>query len=631
MIQPHEQLRAQCLSAAEQIVAECATLSRTHDDASSQSSSPSLAGCSEPLIQLLHWQASQLLKLYQTNPSQQESPGTSNPDREKTRTLLLKRLDDLISESYAKFYAYLFSELPVCWRQLYTDASILKFGLLYLSWPALDVSETGSETGKHLDEMVKTLDLAIILAGAAGEARGRRWIDRAFALLEEIWLNSPPTSHTTTTTPTSTEREPKRIKISPTSNQPVPPIQNEPTPSFSTHEPFTPPVTRPIRRVHDISFEDFQTYLDTREPGPLGPLPLIITGLLTDWPALTTRPWRKPAYLLSRTFGGRRLVPIELGRSYVDDGWGQQIVPFGEFLERYVVGEEAAAGGGGSGGIRSGDLKEGGRGGNGGNNSKTGYLAQHPLLSHLPALARDILIPELCYTSPLPLPLPSSSSSSSSSTALLPQTAHDYNGKEEDDEGSFPHLNAWLGPAGTITPLHTDPFHNLLAQVVGRKYVRLYAPWAGTDTTHPNNNSSSSSSVAGTANASDEKKNKPAESWLETAAKTMRARGKEGGVEMGNTSAWDVGVVEGWDVPPVGDDDDDDDDDDHDRGGLGGNRNGEEDKHGSDKTSNEEEEFKKVEFWDCILDEGEVLYIPVGWWHYVRGLRVSFSVSFWWE
>jgi lysine-specific demethylase 8 len=39
--------------------------------------------------------------------------------------------------------------------------------------------------------------------------------------------------------------------------------------------------------------------------------------------------------------------------------------------------------------------------------------------------------------------------------------------------------------------------------------------------------------------------------------------------------------------------------------------------------------FQEAEFVDCILVEGECLYIPVGWWHYVRSLTVSFSVSFW--
>ncbi|KAF3771530.1 putative lysine-specific demethylase, partial [Nymphaea thermarum] len=40
---------------------------------------------------------------------------------------------------------------------------------------------------------------------------------------------------------------------------------------------------------------------------------------------------------------------------------------------------------------------------------------------------------------------------------------------------------------------------------------------------------------------------------------------------------------------------------------------------------------KNLDFTDCILEEGEMLYIPPKWWHYVRSLSTSFSVSFWWS
>ncbi len=36
----------------------------------------------------------------------------------------------------------------------------------------------------------------------------------------------------------------------------------------------------------------------------------------------------------------------------------------------------------------------------------------------------------------------------------------------------------WLGPAGTLTPWHHDLTNNLLVQVMGRKHIRLAPPWA---------------------------------------------------------------------------------------------------------------------------------------------------------
>jgi hypothetical protein len=56
-------------------------------------------------------------------------------------------------------------------------------------------------------------------------------------------------------------------------------------------------------------------------------------------------------------------------------------------------------------------------------------------LEQVPALADDVQTPEYC--------------------ALT----------EDEEGGGLQAVNAWFGPAGTVTPLHTDPHHNLLAQV----------------------------------------------------------------------------------------------------------------------------------------------------------------------
>ncbi|RYP37235.1 hypothetical protein DL767_003054 [Monosporascus sp. MG133] len=532
-----EQLYGLCASAAREIHEECASLLSAgppNDDATASS----LVGCGPALINLLSRQALQVRNCYGSLHSAHVCSDRLSPDE---RALVLKRLDDIASIAYAKFYAFLFKDLPVCWRQLYTDASILKFCFTILHTPYVGKyscapGDQGRPDGPdpcELGELIKTLDLAIILAGAAGEARGRRWIDRSLELLHLAWVEDARGDGGIA----FSDRPPKRAKLSTNSDEQGLNTNKQHRSTFSTDEPFTPPVRHPIRTVEALPLEQFQAHMDRPRDQKLGPEPLVIRHAIDEWPSLNARPWKDPTYLLSQTFGGRRLVPVEIGRSYVDEGWGQKLITFGELMESYIdptlsgtkVEPQAADQSQNPPSVAA---------------TPVAYLAQHPLFTQLPALRNDIVIPDYCYTSPPP---------------------HPTDPSIDQPELDEPLLNAWFGPPGTITPLHNDPYHNVLAQVVGRKYVRLYSP-------------------------------------LET--ERMYARGKEGGVEMGNTSLIDVGVVEGWDVAPYNED---------------------------EASAQSVAAFKDAPFADCILEPGDLLYIPIGWWHYVRGLSVSFSVSFWWN
>lgn len=546
------QLLRHCTQAISSIQGDC-TAALAGDD-----SDPArgLGGCDDALVDLLARLAEYTAGLYARSSSDADFVEEEDP-------AVPGRLDDVLSAAYARFYAFLYKDLPACWRQLYTDASILKFCFL------LHQARAGAGAGWHLvehskvKELVRVLDLALILAGAAGKQRGRQWIDKALGLLYD--LSKEPAAYMSA----SQEPPSKRLKTSAASND----CDNK-SKTFSTHEPFTPPVRYPVEVVDDLSMEDFQARLDRPADTNPGPLPVVIRGAIENWPARSTRPWDQPDTLLSATFDGLRLVPVEIGRSYVDEGWGQKLVTFSEFVQDYIdpsvqcsrprlgTGEASTATAATATVTTAQSFREGDE------NTmakpkpkpkpKTGYLAQHPLFTQLPLLRNDILIPDYCYTA---APL------------------HPTDPSMDQPELDSPLLNAWFGPPGTITPLHTDPYHNVLAQVVGRKYVRLYSP-------------------------------------LETGR--MRGRGRENGVEMGNTSLLDVGVLEGWDQLKESEDDDDDDD-------WGG--------PGLDRQSGEgvAAEFRDIPFVDCILDPGDVLYIPIGWWHYVRGLSVSFSVSFWWN
>ncbi|KAI0435342.1 hypothetical protein F5Y09DRAFT_293401 [Xylaria sp. FL1042] len=566
-----------CIEATSSIHDECTEIlsAKDHHDHVTTTRT-SLAGCGPALVALLSRQANIVYSLYLDNSI--ITVGASITSEQKSSSLqkyelALKRLEDIASIAYSKFYAYLFKDLPVCWRQLYTDARILKFCLLFLKSPyaALDEPRRGSSNDPRgcLDELVKTLDLALILAGAAGEQRGRGWIDKALELLHLIWLVEFKDGDIDDDSAASHDRPVKRAKLNGTSDMNRGDIARA---IFSTHEPFTPPITHPVRKMEALSIEEFQTYIDRPCDLNLGPEPLILRNTLREWPALSTRPWNQPSYLLSQTFDGRRLVPVEIGRSYVDEGWGQKLITFGEFLHEYIDPTSHPS----TNNHQTTDTDDNGKTSQNIPPAKpTAYLAQHQLFTQLPSLRSDILIPDYCYTTPPPHP-----------------TDARINQPELDE----PLLNAWFGPPGTISPLHNDPYHNVLAQVVGRKYVRLYSP-------------------------------------LETAR--LAARGKENGVEMGNTSMLDVGVLEGWDEAPAPGDGEDAAADDDDVKGVPNEKLDDDDENNSNavlsKVDIDIDAFKAIPFVDCILEPGDALYIPIGWWHYVRGLSVSFSVSFWWN
>lgn len=112
---------------------------------------------------------------------------------------------------------------------------------------------------------------------------------------------------------------------------------------------------------------------------------------MQHWPALTR--WQQPEYL--KEVAGLRTVPVELGDHYLQDGWGQSLMPLGDFIRQHVLLSGATQG-----------MAE----------ARRGYLAQHPLFEQIPELAKDILEPEYCSLG----------------------------------EGEMQSVNAWFGPPGTV-------------------------------------------------------------------------------------------------------------------------------------------------------------------------------------
>ena len=111
------------------------------------------------------------------------------------------------------------------------------------------------------------------------------------------------------------------------------------------------------------------------------------------------------------------MVPVEVGLHYLAEDSGQQLMTIIDFIDNYVVGGQGCA-----------------------------YLAQHNIFEQIAELRRDIDTP--CYY------------------FALPKEEAIETGDLENEV--FPQI--WFGPTGSFSPLHHDPYHNILAQVVGKRH-----------------------------------------------------------------------------------------------------------------------------------------------------------------
>ena len=218
--------------------------------------------------------------------------------------------------------------------------------------------------------------------------------------------------------------------------------------------------------------------------------PVVIHGAISHWKACQV--WTVDYF---REIFGLRWVPIEIGSSYLDNSWKQEIIQFNDFAYRYLN--------------RSmNDTRE-----------PIGYLAQYDLFHQVPLLRKDISLPDYCS---------------------LGDSTNDVQ------------MNVWIGPAGTVSPLHKDPTDNLLTQIYGCKHIKLISSQVSEEIVYPHKSST----------------------------------------EVSNTSRVDVQAVDTSLFPRF----------------------------------HETEPFT-LEF---ILKPGQMLYIPRGWWHWVKSLTNSCSISFWW-
>ncbi|KAK7208202.1 hypothetical protein BZA70DRAFT_39597 [Myxozyma melibiosi] len=435
-----------------------------------------------------------------------------------------------------QLHAYPFSQVPLAYIRGFVNACVLS-ALFRLEYVLL---KQPKEVGEKFpaDAVVSDLDTALIVGGPAVSDDLRKLVNELFIILKDVKIDDRQSQRKLASKflcpPGLKEKILARYIID--SRFAVPSIDSAENLEGQLQK------TSMVSSIEGLSKQDPQTSLR----------PVYIPGLARSWPA--SQKWNDSEYLLAVTNNGMRVVPVEIGSSYVSDSWGQKLCKFGDLLQEWLSPLDGSSTG-----------------------RPVSYMAQHDLLKQIAPLRSDIAIPDIIYSTP----------------------SFTYNPDEPIT------INAWIGPSGTISPLHTDPHNNILTQVVGFKYVRLYPPTITGYSMYPRSEDgfdmSNTSEVElelgcygalfGDGNSFDDIGSVPSESEMspgvgaesqetptfsdQLAAIRSRMREKREYRDQYGDFCWDHG------------------------------------------------------YYECILKPGDALFIPGGWWHYVRSLSNSFSVNFW--
>lgn len=289
---------------------------------------------------------------------------------------------DLADESILSYH---FSSVPACWRRLYTDATLLKVISLLLA--------TGSSARDRVDyfehswrQAIRDLDKALIVAGSPGPHR-QAWTHTLISIVQKLHLPLKRRDVHVTDRSAISAKSPSDYVI----DNPIPRFEPEEAPSM----------------------EDFVASSSQR--------PFIVSGGVTSWPAYGR--WSS-LDTFRQAAGEGRVVPIEVGGTYTQENWSQELMDFGSFLD--MLSSSAAATAGSQGGSQA--------------SSGTLYLAQHDLLRQIPQLEDDFWPPDYVYMAPSAPP---------DAPSYVPPDA---------DRGYL--VNLWIGPEDTHSPAHTDPYFN---------------------------------------------------------------------------------------------------------------------------------------------------------------------------